>query len=86
MSIKVTFTPDNIEVMAEAGEPILNVADRAGVHIPTGCLAGSCRACEVEIEGNLICACISGIPGDSLGDGPVKRTAVAIGLYEDALW
>jgi predicted molibdopterin-dependent oxidoreductase YjgC len=86
MSIKVTFTPDNIAVLAEAGEPILNVADRAGVHIPTGCLAGSCRACEVEIEGQLVCACISGIPGDALGSGEGGRTAVEIGLYEDALW
>jgi aerobic-type carbon monoxide dehydrogenase small subunit (CoxS/CutS family) len=86
MSIKVIFTPDHVEVMAEAGEPILNVADRAGVHIPTGCLAGSCRACEVEIDGDPICACISGIPGDSLGNGQGKRTEVTIDLYEDALW
>jgi ferredoxin len=78
MQIKVTFTPDNIEVLAAAGEPILNVAKRAGVHIPTGCLAGSCRACEVEIAEHTLCACISGIPGD--------RPAVTIGLYEDALW
>lgn len=85
MAIKVTFTPDNVEVMAEAGEPILTVADRAGVQIPTGCLAGSCRACEVEIDGDLICACINGIPGDSLQDGQSRR-AVTIGLYEDALW
>jgi ferredoxin len=80
MSIKVVFTPDHVEVMAEAGEPILNVADRAGVHIPTGCLAGSCRACEVEIDGHLICACISAVPVLP------KWATVEIGLYEDPLW
>lgn len=79
MSIKVTFTPDNIKVLAEAGESILNVAQRAGVHIPTGCLAGACRACEVEIEvNNPICACISSIPAG--------RSEITIGLYEDSLW
>ncbi|MFM7326844.1 MAG: 2Fe-2S iron-sulfur cluster-binding protein, partial [Nodosilinea sp.] len=29
------------------GEPLLQVAARAGVTIPTGCLMGSCHACEV---------------------------------------
>jgi ferredoxin len=86
MSVKVTFTPDNVEVLAEAGEPILNVAERAGVYIPTGCLAGSCRACEVEIgvggaspqETRLVCACMMALPSD--------RSEIIIGLYEDSLW
>jgi ferredoxin len=78
MQVKVIFTPQQTEVLAEVGEPILNVADRAGIHIPTGCLAGSCHACAVEIDNDTFCACISGIPGG--------RSPVIIGLYEDDLW
>jgi ferredoxin len=60
---KIHFLPDNITVEAEVGEPLLKVAARAGVVIPTGCLMGSCHACEVEIdEGNFILACITAVP------------------------
>ncbi|NJM65843.1 MAG: (2Fe-2S)-binding protein [Acaryochloris sp. RU_4_1] len=63
MAVSVHFIPDNITIEAEIGEPLLTVAERAGVDIPTGCLMGSCHACEVEVEemGEL-CACISCVP------------------------
>ena len=48
MTVQVTFLPDNVTVEAKPGEPILAVAERAGIFIPTGCLMGSCHACEVE--------------------------------------
>jgi ferredoxin len=77
--IKVIFLPDNVTIAAEAGEPILDVAERAGVFIPTGCLMGSCYACEVELgDGTPICACISGIPS-----GVEELT---IHLYSDPTW
>ncbi|NER01632.1 MAG: 2Fe-2S iron-sulfur cluster binding domain-containing protein [Okeania sp. SIO3C4] len=61
--MEILFLPDNITVEAESGEPILDVAERAGVIIPTGCLMGSCHACEVEIDGGqIICACITAVP------------------------
>ncbi|MCC0177029.1 2Fe-2S iron-sulfur cluster binding domain-containing protein [Waterburya agarophytonicola K14] len=79
MSIKVCFQPDNITVEAEPGEPILQVAERAGVFIATGCLMGSCHACEVELdEGQAVCACISSIPGD--------KPELTINIYEDPVW
>jgi ferredoxin len=63
MSVKVRFLPDDIAIAAEVGEPLLQVAARAGVTIPTGCLMGSCHACEVELEdGRVICGCISAVP------------------------
>ncbi|MGK7883863.1 MAG: 2Fe-2S iron-sulfur cluster-binding protein, partial [Crocosphaera sp.] len=63
MTVTVRFLPDNITIEAQAGEPMLEVAKRAGITIPTGCLMGSCHACEVELEdGTPICACISAIP------------------------
>jgi ferredoxin len=79
MSIKVHFLPDNIIVSAEPGEPILQVAERAGVFIATGCLMGSCHACEVELnEGETVCACISSIPGD--------RPELIVHIYDDPIW
>ncbi len=63
MSVKITFLPDEIEIQAEPGESILEVAQKAGVFIPTGCLMGSCHACEVELDdGTCICSCITAVP------------------------
>ena len=79
MKIKVCFLPDNIVVEAEAGEPMLQVAERAGVFIATGCLMGSCHACEVELNDNEpVCACISSIPGD--------KPELTINIYDDPAW
>ena len=79
MSIKVCFLPDNIIVDAEPGEAMLQVAERAGVFIATGCLMGSCHACEVELsDGEAVCACISSIPGDKL--------ELTINVYDDPTW
>lgn len=79
MTIQVQFLPDNITIEAEPGEPMLEVAKRAGVFIPTGCLMGSCHACEVELEdGTSLCACISAIPRGT--------QSLTINLYSDPLW
>ena len=68
MSVTVLFLPDRITVTAQPGEPLLNVAERAGISIPTGCLRGACYACRVAIEGhdNPVRACIATVPGDEL--------------------
>ena len=79
MSIKVCFLPDDITTEAEPGEPLLEVAQRAGVTIATGCLMGSCHACEVELDsGEAICACISSVPGD--------KPELTVNIYEDPTW
>jgi ferredoxin len=79
MSVCVHFLPNDIKVEAEPGEPLLQVADRAGVTIPTGCLLGSCHACEVEIDGETtVCSCISGVPSG--------RSQITISLYSDPTW
>jgi len=62
-TVQIRFLPNDVSVVATVGEGLLQVADRAGVMIPTGCLMGSCHACEVEMEdGEAICACISAVP------------------------
>ncbi len=77
--IAVRFLPNDVVIEARAGEPMLEVARRAGVSIPTGCLMGSCHACEVELDdGSSLCACISGIPGD--------RPSITVHLFSDPVW
>ena len=77
--MKILFLPDNITIDAEPGEPLLEVAERAGITIPTGCLMGSCHACEVELDdGKTICACITAVP-----PGEKKMT---INLSVDVDW
>ena len=79
MTVKVRFFPDDIIIEAQPGEPILEVAQRAGVFIPTGCLMGSCHACEVELgDGKSVCSCISTIP--------IGSDSLTIYLYSDPVW
>lgn len=68
MTITVHFLPDDVRVAAEVGEPLLNVAQRAGLRIPTGCLMGSCHACEVALDGEPVCGCITAIPDAASGE------------------
>ncbi|CEJ47168.1 2Fe-2S iron-sulfur cluster-binding protein [Umezakia ovalisporum] len=79
MTIRVRFLPDDITINAEPGEPLLDVAERAGVFIPTGCLMGSCHACTVELENkDVIRACISSVSPE--------HEEMIIHLYSDATW
>ncbi|MGB0561066.1 MAG: 2Fe-2S iron-sulfur cluster-binding protein [Spirulinaceae cyanobacterium] len=79
MPVQVQFLPDDITVTAEVGEPMLTVAARAGIEIPTGCLMGTCHACEVELaDGTPICACITAIPATD--------DTLTINLYADPAW
>ena len=79
MIVRVRFLPDDVIVDAEVGEALLNVADRAGVFIPTGCLMGSCHACTVELEdGDIIRACITAVPAG--------REELMINLFSDPTW
>ncbi len=78
--IAVRFLPDNVTVGATPGEPLLEVAQRAGITIPTGCLMGSCHACEVEIVGQgSLCACISSVPSS-------VHSEITVNLETDTLW
>lgn len=77
--INVRFLPDDVTIAAEVGELLLDVAQRAGITIPTGCLMGSCHACEVELEdGNMIRTCITAVPPG--------RSELTINLFSDPTW
>ena len=79
MTVTIHFLPNKVTVEATPGEPLLNAATRAGIAIPTGCMMGSCFACEVEIEGreNPTRACLTAVPTDPI---------TIVHLYDDPIW
>ncbi len=42
----------------------LKAAYDADINIPTGCLGGSCGACEIEVNGDVVRACIATVPDE----------------------
>ena len=71
--------PNNIEIYASDGEDWFSVASKAGVEIPTGCLTGSCGACEIDVNGKTVRACVS--------DVKVKREGcLRVSFTTDPFW
>jgi Na+-transporting NADH:ubiquinone oxidoreductase subunit NqrF len=54
--------PDGSTTSAPVGSDWLQAAAVAGVVIPTGCLGGSCGACEIDVNGEVLRACIACVP------------------------
>ncbi len=46
---------------AEEGEDWFSTAKKANVEIPSGCLTGSCGACEIDVNGETIRPCVKNI-------------------------
>ena len=76
--IKITW-PNNIDTFASEGDNWFSTAEKAGLEIPTGCLTGSCGACEIDVNGEPIRACISFIKG-------VKGNNLNVSLTTDPFW
>ena len=57
---------------AKPGSDWIKTALEAGVVIPTGCLGGSCGACEIEVNGKVLRACINTIPLTNAGNLKVE--------------
>ena len=58
--IKIIW-PNNIEIYVYEGDDWFSIADKVGLEIPTGCLTGSCGACEIDVNGETVRPCISNI-------------------------
>ena len=77
-NIKVLW-PNNIETFVSEGDSWFSSAEKAGLEIPTGCLTGSCGACEIDVNGETIRACISGIKNS-------KKCSLKVSLTTDPFW
>ena len=51
-----------------AGYDWLAAAREAGFSIPTGCLGGSCGACEIDVNDTTIRACMATVPASKSGE------------------
>ena len=59
--VKINW-PNNKSSNCSPGVEWLKAAYDANIEIPTGCLGGSCGACEIEVNGEVIRACIEVVP------------------------
>jgi len=55
------YWPNNSITLAEEGEDWFLKAQIANLSIPTGCLSGSCGACEIDVNGETIRPCVKNI-------------------------
>ena len=71
--------PNNTETYASEGDDWFSTAKKAGLEIPTGCLTGSCGACEIDVNGETIRTCISNIRSG-------KKCLLKVSLTTDPFW
>ena len=76
--IKIIW-PNNNETYASEGEDWFSSANKAGFEIPTGCLTGSCGACEIDVNGVTIRACVSDIKSN-------QNSLIKVSLITDPFW
>ena len=76
--IKIRWS-NNFETYASVGDDWFSNAEKAGLEIPTGCLTGSCGACEIDVNGETVRACISNIKDN-------KQSILNVSLTTDPFW
>ena len=76
--IKIRW-PNNCETYAFEGDDWFSSAEKAGFEIPSGCLTGSCGACEIDVNGKTVRACISHIKSN-------KNCFLNVDLTTDPFW
>ena len=60
LKFKITW-PNGVNTYAYEGEDWFLAAKKAGLEIPSGCLTGSCGACEIDVNGETERPCICNI-------------------------
>tara|TARA_B100000965_G_scaffold321581_1_gene282937 strand:- start:486 stop:719 length:234 start_codon:yes stop_codon:yes gene_type:complete len=74
--VKINW-PENKSSICIAGIEWLQAAYDANIEIPTGCLGGSCGACEIEVNGEVIRACIATVP---------EEKEIKVDFFSDPYW
>ena len=77
-NIKVIW-PNNKETFVSERDNWFSSAKKAGLEIPTGCLTGSCGACEIDVNGKTVRACISDIKNN-------KKSLLKVNFTTDPFW
>ena len=76
--IKIIW-PNNKETFVSEGDDWFSSAKKAGFEIPTGCLTGSYGACEIDVNGETVRACIRNIKKN-------KQCKLKVCLTTDPFW
>ncbi len=76
--IQEILWPNNIRSFANDGADWFLIAKEAGIDIPSGCLTGSCGACEIDVNGETVRPCITNL---KVQNGPLK-----VELTKDPYW
>ena len=76
--IKITWQ-NNVEIYAYEGDDWFSIAKKVGLEIPTGCLTGSCGACEIDVNGETVRACITNIQKG-------KEPSLKVSFTTDPFW
>ena len=76
--IKILW-PNEIINYASDGDDWFLMAKEAGFDIPTGCLTGSCGACEIDVNGKTVRPCINNIKSK-------KSCLFKVTLTTDPFW
>ena len=76
--IKIKW-PNGIEIYACEGDDWFSVAKKVGLVIPTGCLTGSCGACEIDVNGETVRACINSVRSQ-------KECTLRVSFTTDPFW
>ena len=76
--IKIIW-PNNKETFVSEGDDWFSSAKKAGFEIPSGCLTGSCGACEIDVNGETVRACIRNIKKN-------KQCKLKVCLTTDPFW
>jgi ferredoxin len=79
MSEVIIHWPNGRASRCSPGRDWLDAAREAGFAIPTGCLGGSCGACEIEVNDKTVRACIATVPASRSGELKVE-------LASDPYW
>ena len=74
--VKITW-PNKKSSNCAPGVEWLKAAYDANIEIPTGCLGGSCGACEIEVNGEVIRACIEKVP---------EERKLKVEFFSDPYW
>ena len=64
---------------ASDGDNWFSNAEKAGFEIPSGCLTGSCGACEIDVNGETLRACVTNIKKNN-------RCSLKVTLISDPYW
>ena len=74
--VKINW-PNNKSSNCPPGVEWLKAAYDADIEIPTGCLLGSGGACEIEVNGEVIRACIETVP---------EHKKLKVEFFSDPYW